>query len=166
MARIEEEIYGRFQSEEHKASVNLVYTGNWINSTLDNLLKKYDLTSQQYNMLRILRGAYPEPVSLKYVRMRMLDKMSDVSRMADKLFRKGCIDRWQSTYDRRIVNIRINQQGLVLLQQADKEVALIESCFTVLNTEELKQLNHLLDKLRTEGNKHLLLELSKTMKAT
>lgn len=149
MASIEEEIKSRFHNNRNKALVNLIYTANWITSDLDCFLKKRGLTSQQYNMLRILRGAYPEPVSLKYVRERMLDKMSDVSRMTEKLARKGLIDRRQSEEDRRIVNVIINERGLALLQSADCDIEQMEARFNALNADELLQLNYLLDKLRT-----------------
>ncbi|MCS7017775.1 MAG: MarR family transcriptional regulator [Cytophagales bacterium] len=151
MASIEEEIKSRFQNDRHKALVNLIYTANWVTSDLDCFLKKHQLTSQQYNMLRILRGAHPEPVSLKYIRERMLDKMSDVSRMTEKLAKKGYIDRWQSEDDRRIVNVIINKRGLALLKLADQDVLQIEAKFGVLSNEEVLQLNYLLDKLRTAG---------------
>ncbi|WP_448519391.1 MarR family winged helix-turn-helix transcriptional regulator [Rhodoflexus sp.] len=154
MASIEEEIQGRFQNDRHKSLVNLIYTANWINSELDNFLKKHNITSQQYNMLRILRGAYPKPVSLKYVRVRMLDKMSDVSRMADKLEDKGYINRWQCDDDRRIVNVVINERGMQLLKSADEDVRRIEARFGALQAEELVQLNCLLDKLRTESYRY------------
>jgi DNA-binding MarR family transcriptional regulator len=153
MASIEEEIKSRFQNDWHKASVNLIYTANWTTSELDSFLKKHDLTSPQYNMLRILRGAYPNPVSLKYIRVRMLDKMSDVSRMVMKLAKKGYIDRWRSNDDRRIVNIVINDKGLALLKVADADVRRIEARFGALTPDELVQFNNLLDKLRTEGRK-------------
>jgi DNA-binding MarR family transcriptional regulator len=153
MASIEEEIKSRFQNERHKASVNLIYTANWATSELDSFLKKHALTSQQYNMLRILRGAHPEPVSLKYIRVRMLDKMSDVSRMVEKLANRGYIDRWRSEEDRRVVNIVINAQGLDLLKAADHDVKRMEARFGALTPEELVQLNALLDKLRTESKK-------------
>lgn len=153
MASIEEEIQSRFQNERHKASVNLIYTANWITSDLDAFLKKHDLTSQQYNVLRILRGAQPEPVSLKYIRMRMLDKMSDVSRITDKLAQKGYIDRWQSEDDRRIMNILINENGLALLNAADNDVLRIQARFGVLTDAELTEFNRLLDKLRTENRR-------------
>ncbi|WP_250630801.1 MarR family winged helix-turn-helix transcriptional regulator [Rhodoflexus caldus] len=153
MASIEEEIQSRFQNDRHKASVNLIYTANWATSELDSFLKKHALTSQQYNMLRILRGAYPEPVSLKYIRVRMLDKMSDVSRMVEKLATRGYIDRWRSDDDRRIVNILINEQGLALLKAADHDVKRMEARFGALTPEELVLFNTLLDKLRTESKK-------------
>ncbi len=153
MASIEEEIQSRFQNDRHKALVNLIYTANWAISELDSCLKEHALTSQQYNMLRILRGAYPEPVSLKYIRVRMLDKMSDVSRMVEKLATRGYIDRWRSDDDRRIVNIVINEQGLTLLKAADYEVKRMETQFGALTPEELVLFNTLLDKLRTESKK-------------
>jgi DNA-binding MarR family transcriptional regulator len=148
--KIEEEIHSRFRNDRHKAGVNLIYTTNWFSDKISHLLKGYQLTMQQYNVLRILRGIAPQPVSVKYIRERMLDKMPDVSRMVEKLREKGLVDRHECPEDRRNVNITITQQGLDVLSTVDPDVEVGEDVFQQLSDQEVALLNLLLDKLRGE----------------
>jgi DNA-binding MarR family transcriptional regulator len=148
--KIEEEIHSRFRNDRHKAGVNLIYTTNWFSDKISHLLKGYQLTMQQYNVLRILRGIAPQPVSVKYIRERMLDKMPDVSRMVEKLREKGLVDRHECPEDRRNVNITITQHGLDLLSTVDPDVEVGEDVFQQLSDQEVALLNLLLDKLRGE----------------
>jgi DNA-binding MarR family transcriptional regulator len=148
--KIEEEIHSRFRNERHKAGVNLIYTSNWYTVQISDLVKEQQLTLPQYNILRILRGIHPQPVSVKYIRERMLDKMSDVSRIVEKMREKGLVSRWECNEDRRTVNIVISEEGLRVLALLDPNFEFGEEIFTRLTEEEVTLLNHLLDKLRTD----------------
>lgn len=147
--RLEEEIKQKhFSSQYHKALVNIIYTNNWIASQQTDILKPHGITMQQYNVLRILRGQHPKPATIKLIKERMLDKMSDASRIVEKLRAKGLVERNICPEDRRNVDVIITKKGLDLLSKIDTPEHLLEHRLTTLNTEEVKNLNHLLDKLR------------------
>ena len=99
--------------------LNLIYTTNWLTSKQDSLFKDSDITVQQYNVLRILRGQYPNPCSIKLIKERMLDRMSDTSRIVDKLYTKKLLERNECPDDRRSVNVVISDKGLELLKSLD-----------------------------------------------
>lgn len=147
--KLEEEIgQKKFQSEQHKLMVNLIYSTNWMNSQYANYFSNSDITIQQYNVLRILRGQYPNPCNIKLIKERMLDRMSDASRIVDKLFKKKLLLRKECADDRRNADILITEKGLELLKKLDY---LDESCqeiFSSLSVNEIKTINNLLDKLR------------------
>ena len=107
-----------------------------------------DITVQQYNVLRILRGQYPKPCNLKLIKERMLDRMSDASRIVDKLKAKGLLERHECPNDRRNVDLLINDKGLELLKALDHIDEEFKSTFKNLSVAEAKQLNDLLDKAR------------------
>ena len=111
-------------------------------------MKKFGLTSQQFNIMRILRGQHPNPANIKLLRERMLDKMSDASRIVEKLRTKGLIERNTNESDRRACDVIITQKGLELLKVIDKEDITFDGFFSQLDEQEMKHLNHLLDKLR------------------
>lgn len=136
-----------FKSERHKAMVNLIYTYYWANNLTRSDFTDYDITPQQYNILRILRGQYPNPSTINLLKERMLDKMCDASRMVDRLKQKDLIERCVNKKDRRSVDIVISQKGLDLLSKIDTEVDQ-ERVTKNLTEDEAKQLNALLDKLR------------------
>ncbi|MGE5363807.1 MAG: MarR family winged helix-turn-helix transcriptional regulator [Bacteroidota bacterium] len=147
--RLEDEIYQKeFKSGYHKAVVNIIYTCNWILNHQERILKPAGLTPQQYNILRILRGQYPNPSSIKLIRERMLDKMSDASRLVEKLRIKGLVERTECSQDRRKVDILITQKGLDILKKLDKGSDRINTLLSGLNEKEIAQLNRLLDDLR------------------
>ena len=147
--KLEEEISQKqFRNEYHKAAVNLVYTFNWLNNQNISLLKPLGITPQQFNILRILRGQYPNPATIKLIKERMLDKMSDASRLVEKLRIKGFVERNICSHDRRNVDVCITQEGLNLLEEIDKLDKEIDGKLSSLNEEEITQLNNLLDKLR------------------
>jgi DNA-binding MarR family transcriptional regulator len=147
---IDEAIQGRFSNDRHKAGVNLIYTSNWHRDKLESVFKEKDITHQQFNILRIVRGAHPKPVTVKYIRERMLDKMSDVSRIVEKLREKGYLERKECPEDRRNVDITITEKGLENLKELDAIVATTETLFDVFSPLELKMFNELLDKLRSQ----------------
>jgi DNA-binding MarR family transcriptional regulator len=147
--KLEEEISQRkFRNEAHKLAVNIIYTFNWLNSYQSDFFKKYKITGQQFNVLRILRGQHPQPATIKILKERMLDKMSDASRIVEKLRLKGYVKREISVYDRRNCDVSISDKGLTLLAEIDKENDAMDKFLAALNDEEKKQLNDLLDKLR------------------
>jgi DNA-binding MarR family transcriptional regulator len=137
-----------FRNAYHKAYVNLIYTGKWIMQFTSDLLKPYDVTSQQYNILRILRGRYPEATTVLFIRERMLDRMSDASRIVELLRKKEMIERNVCTDNRRKMNVVITHKGLRLLETIEKENDKMDMRLYSLNEQEINQLNYLLDKLR------------------
>ena len=147
--KLEDEIQQKkFKSIQQKLMLNLVYTTNWITAKQGNFFKDLDITSQQYNVLRILRGQYPNPCSIKLIKERMLDRMSDTSRIVDKLFTKKLLQRNECPNDRRSVNVIITDKGLELLKSLDHVDDIAKQTLKSLTTEEINTLNDLLDKLR------------------
>ncbi len=146
---IKEEIkQSRFRNAYQKAFINILYTNNWLDSKVRDLLKGHGLTKQQFNVLRILRGSYPEPLSTLQIRERMLDKMSDSSRIVDRLILKGYADKRPCANDKRLVDVIISEKGLSLLAEIDKKEDMIEGSLSSLSEEEAEQLSLLLDKIR------------------
>lgn len=147
--KLEEEIIQQnFDSEYHKAAVNIIYTSNWLMDIHAKVIKPYNITVQQYNILRILRGQYPKVVNLKLIKKRMLDKMSDVSRLVERLREKELVERKVCPSDRRHMDIYITEKGLNLLQNLEEEINKINHSLTLLDVDEIILLNKLLDKLR------------------
>lgn len=147
--KLEDEIVQtNFESDYHKAVVNILYTSNWLINLHSDVLKPHKLTVPQFNILRILRGQYPKVANLKLIKERMLDKMSDVSRLIERLREKGLVDRKICPSDRRNIDICITESGLKLLNELDKDIKNINSLFSGFSTEEIQTLNDLLDKLR------------------
>lgn len=139
-----------FKSSYQKLVVNIMYTANWMNSDQQSLLKPFDLSAQQYNVLRILRGQYPNPITVNGIIERMLDKMSNASRLVDKLLLKGFVSRCDNVDDRRACDIRITESGTEILMQIDKVQSEWEkgNSMNHLTEEEAEVLSRLLDKLR------------------
>ncbi len=147
--KLEDEIQQKkFRSETQKLAINLTYTHNWLNAHYSAMFRTSDITMQQFNVLRILRGQYPNPCSVKLIKERMLDRMSDASRIVDKLKAKGLVDRRECPVDRRSVDILITDKGLELLKSMDSIDDHFKDVFKALTDEEMKTINHLLDKLR------------------
>ena len=113
-----------------------------------NILKPFDLTAQQYNVLRILRGQYPNPITVNGIIDRMLDKMSNASRLVDKLLAKELATRCDNKEDRRACDVRITEKGLEVLKEIDVLQESWETSFSNLTPEEAETLSGLLDKLR------------------
>lgn len=138
----------QFRNDRQRALINIIYTHNYLINQLNVVFKKHKITRQQYNVLRIIRGAHPEPVTINDIKERMLDKMSDASRIVDRLKAKELIVRTQSEYDRRSVEVRISKEGLRFLEITDPEVEQFDLLFKNLEYKEVETLNHLLDKIR------------------
>jgi DNA-binding MarR family transcriptional regulator len=137
----------QFRNNYQKAEVNLIYTCNWINEKMKQIIDEADITTQQYNILRILRGS-KMPISTLQIRDRMLDKMSDTSRIVDRLVKKGLAEKATCVSDKRLVDIRISEKGLALLEHLDIRNADIDNIMHSLSEEEAIQLSYLLDKVR------------------
>lgn len=149
--KIEEAInQKKFKNEFQKATVNLVYTHNWVNNKFKKFLKTFGITQQQFNVLRILRGQFPEPISTSTIRKRMLDKMSDASRIVDRLYKKGLVERQVCPTDKRLVDVIINEKGLGLLSEIDEHQEEMDFAKNGLTAEEALQLSDLLDKMRND----------------
>lgn len=136
-----------FKNEYQKIIVNLIYTYNWTTERLKRIFDKEDLTMQQFNILRILRGS-PVPLSTLQIRERMLDKMSDTSRIVDRLIIKELVRKVTCKTDKRLVDVTITDKGKELLSKLDGYDADMESIASALTEEEAKTLNTLLDKIR------------------
>lgn len=147
--RIDEELDGRFRNDYHRALINLFFTSNMLHAGFQQLLKKKGLPTQQYNVLKILRGFGAEPRSIDFLRKRMLDRKSDMSRIIDKLFAKKLVDRLECASDRRQKDVTITPAGLELLLQLDTAERQGDQLLKNLNAAELKELNKLLDKIRS-----------------
>lgn len=138
----------KFNDEFEKMVVNLIYTSSRVESIFESFFKFHKLTSQQYNILRILRGQYPKPASVNLLIERMLDKMSNASRLVDKLLAKGFVERKLNERDHRQVDVIITERGLELLGFLDIEIREVFTKMKTISEEEAAQLNNLLDKLR------------------
>nr|WP_321236089.1 MarR family transcriptional regulator [uncultured Psychroserpens sp.] len=137
--------------EKDKAVINLIYTNNWLKEKSLLFFKAYDLSSEQYNVLRILRGQKGNPANLSTIQERMLNKMSNTTRLIDKLLKKDLVTRQTCMSNRRKIEIYITKKGQELLTTLDKKVEANNIEITKsLNDSELKTLNNLLDKLRTD----------------
>ncbi len=153
MPALEDEIKQKvFKSVYHKLMINVIFTGNWLQSQHARVLKQYSLSTQQFNILRILRGQHPKPATVNLLQERMLDKMSNASRLVEKLRQKELLERHTCPNDRRAVDIIITEKGLTLLKKIDEEQGQAGDSFDNLSEEEAAQLNDLLDKLRHSEN--------------
>jgi len=147
--KLEEEIkQKKFNTEYEKLVVNVLFTGNWMNLENTKHLKTFGLTLPQYNILRILRGQFPNPATVNLLIDRMLDKSSNASRIVDRLLLKNLVTRRVCKKDRRSVDVTITEKGLELLKKIDEKQADWRDKFMTLSKEEAKNLNTLLDKLR------------------
>lgn len=138
----------RFRNEYQKAAINLIYTYGWLTERSRAIFASEDITSQQFNILRILRGSFPEPLSTLQIRERMLDKMSDTSRLVDRLVTKGLVKKGTCRADRRLVDVTITDKGKKLLERLDERQEEIDGVLGNLSKKEAQQLSDLLDKAR------------------
>ena len=147
--RIDEEIQSnKFEDNYHKLVINIAYTDGWLGNLFRCKFEKHNLTQQQFNILRILRGQYPNPATINLLKERMVDKMSDASRIVDRLVQKGFVSRCTNNKDRRSVDIRISDTGLEILNKMDTEFKAKDYLQKHLTEEEAGKLSDLLDKLR------------------
>lgn len=138
----------KFDTVYQQTLVNIFFTYNWGNQKVKEALAPYDVTQQQYNVLRILRDRYPSPSTISLIKAQILDKMSDTSRIVDRLIQKGFVDKTENNYDKRAVDIMISDKGLALLKKMDKLIDFSKMISSRISKEEAVQLNALLEKLR------------------
>ncbi|WP_395625364.1 MarR family winged helix-turn-helix transcriptional regulator [Daejeonella sp.] len=138
----------KFENNHQKSIVNLIYTYGWITNLLGEKLNKYDITLQQYNVMRILRGQHPNPATINLIKVRMLDKMSDASRIVERLVHKELVGRTINTNDRRSVDILITKKGLDILVKLDTELLFDKILGKDFNNLDAGMMSDLLDKMR------------------
>lgn len=153
MLSIEEEIQSSFKNEYHKLIVNIQLTASRIIEKVQTVMKEHDLTSTQYNVLRILRGQNQNPASIGLIKERMIEPNSDVSRIIDRLLKKGLILRTENEIDRRQKDVIISKNGLDVLKKIDDLNDLIPEVFKNLKEDEAQTLNNLLDRARNTQKK-------------
>jgi DNA-binding MarR family transcriptional regulator len=137
-----------FKNPYNKLTVNLMYTNGWLTNQYAQILKPYKLSTPQYNVLRILNHIHPQPANINFIIERMVDKMSNVSRLVDKLIAKQLVIKVKSTHDLRAVNVALTANGLLLLKELNNKIIESESNFIKLNETELNSLIILIEKLR------------------
>lgn len=137
----------KFNNEHQKIMVNIIYTANWMNEQLKTFFDKADITQQQFNILRILRGA-GEPISTLQIRQRMLDKMSDTSRIVDRLVVKGLVKKTTCPTDKRLVDVSITAKGKKVLEKIDASQNKMDAICNNLDDADAEIMNGLLDKMR------------------
>jgi len=137
-----------FRNEFQKMGINLLFTANWLNEQIGKILSEEGVTQQQYNILRILRGS-ATPLSTLKIRERMLDKMSDTSRIVDRLIAKELVVKNTCEKDKRLVDITLSPKGLDLVDQLDQFNDRIDASLKGINASEAATMNQILDKIRT-----------------
>ena len=140
-----------FRNEFQKMGINIIFTANWLNEHVAGFLNNEDITVQQYNILRILRGS-DVPLSTLQIRERMLDKMSDTSRIVDRLIVKDLVQKSACKADKRLVDITLTEKGLQLVTKLDQYNELIDINLKGVTEAEAATINQLLDKLRKAAN--------------
>lgn len=147
--RIEEEIHQKqFASARHKLIVNIFFTANWLREQHTQLLKPFDITLQQFNILRILRGQAPQAASIGLLQERMLDRQPDVSRLVERLRLKGLLQRSMSLKDRRSCEVTITPAGLQLLVAIDQVLEKWLAGLRDLDESEAEEASRILDRMR------------------
>ncbi|MFY8035237.1 MAG: MarR family winged helix-turn-helix transcriptional regulator [Flexibacteraceae bacterium] len=148
--KIEEAIKTRkFTTSREKALVNILYTYGWLFNKEKDTFKQFGITPQQYNVLRILKGQYPKSISTCDIKERMLDKNSDASRLVDRMFTHGLVERTVSEFDKRKVDIKISDRGISLLLAIHEQREKLDNIASALSEEDAESLSLLLDKLRS-----------------
>jgi DNA-binding MarR family transcriptional regulator len=138
-----------FRNEFQKMGINLLFTANWLNEQIGKMLSEEGVTQQQYNILRILRGS-TTPLSTLKIRERMLDKMSDTSRIVDRLIAKELVVKNTCEKDKRLVDITLSPKGLDLVDQLDQYNERIDALLKGINESEAQMMNQILDKIRVD----------------
>lgn len=147
--KLEEEIKQKeFRNDYQKSVLNLFYTASWLLEKLQLFFDRFGITFKQYNVLRILRGQYPDAISTSEIRTRMVDKSSDASRIVDRLASRGLVTKKTCPGDKRLVDIGISRKGLDLLIQIDACTEELDRITYSISTEEARELSRILDKIR------------------
>ncbi len=148
--KIDEEIKSSFTSPQQRAIVNIRFTSNFLGNIQNQFMSKYDLSMAQFNILRILRGA-KDMINVNTVKERMIEKSPNTTRLMDKLIDKGLIERTRCSEDRRVVYVKISEQGLNLLADMDRSLDVNTLIKANLTDEEANTLSDLLDKVREKN---------------
>ncbi|MBE8722557.1 MarR family winged helix-turn-helix transcriptional regulator [Sphingobacterium pedocola] len=142
----------KFRDDWHKATLNIIYTNSWIVKKLEQRANKKDITLQQFNVLRILRGQYPKAASNNLLKERMINSTPDISRLVDRIVAKGLVMRSKNTLDKRSVDLWITDRGLQLLDEIEEDMMLTDLINSNITEQEALQLSSLLDKFRGSMN--------------
>jgi DNA-binding MarR family transcriptional regulator len=145
MGDLSKDINSKFDNNRVKALLNIIYTANWITSHQNEFFKSFGISPQQYNILRILKGA-DKPLNVQTIKDRMLERSPNATRLMDKLCAKKYIERCSSEHDRRVVKIVITKEGKTFLDSIPNNFN--SELLKNLNENEAEQLSHLLDKMR------------------
>lgn len=147
--RLEDEIKQKaFKTQKHKLVVNILFTSSWLGANHTRFFKPYGITSQQFNILRILRGQQGKPATIGLLQDRMLDKMSNASRLVEKLKQKNLVERKECSQDRRQMDVIITPKGLSLLNEIDSIMDNDQTFLNNIGESDAQQINDLLDKMR------------------
>lgn len=138
----------KFKSDTHKAVLNILYSAWWLKTTMSKAIKEYSLTHEQYNVLRILKGKYPEQICVRDIACRMIEKNSNVPRIIDRLEIKKLVKRTNSLLDKRETVISLTTSGIVMLEAATQSITEIMEGIIDLSATDAKELNVLLEKIR------------------
>lgn len=138
----------KFRNAHQKAAINLIYTLGWMRDRTKLIFDTEEITAQQFNILRILRGSFPNPLSTLQIRERMLEKMSDTSRIVDRLIAKGLVKKITCKKDRRLVDVIITDKGKKMLERLDTRQDDIDGVLGNLSENDANILSNLLDKIR------------------
>lgn len=141
----------KFRNIYQKAYINLIYTVGWMRDKTKSFFEDEDITPQQFNILRILRGSFPQPLSTLQIRERMLEKMSDTSRIVDRIIAKGLAKKITCKSDRRLVDVIISDKGKKLLEKLDAKQDEMDRVLANLSEKDANILSDLLDKIRDGG---------------
>ena len=148
--KIEEAIkQPKFKDEFEKADINIIFTSNWMHNQLHGLLKPYDVSQQQFNILRILRGQKRKPAPLKLLTERMMDKVSNTSRLVDKMLKKELLERNICLDNRRQVEILLTKKGLKVCNEISTIIEKVRKDSQKISKKEAIELNRILDKIRS-----------------
>ena len=138
-----------FADSYQKAIINLLFTGNWLRDKQATLFKEHDILPQHYNVLRIIKGHSPKPISPGEIKEVMLDKGNDITRLIDKLVQKGLVKRALCEENRRKMDVTITNKGLLLIKYLDAPLnELLNEIKKRLTQPEAEELSSLLDKMR------------------
>ena len=138
-----------FINDRQKALVNIYFTNNWLHNEYHVVLKAYNVTAQQFNILKILNEVYPKSMMVSIIKLQMLDKSSDITRLVERLLEKNLVVRRQDQKNRRKINVKLNIIGHSLVSKMDKDIRNFEGFVEHLSDKEIKQLNSLLNKIRS-----------------
>jgi DNA-binding MarR family transcriptional regulator len=147
--KLEEAIQStKFDSEVHKATINVLFTAYWLKTHVSKTFKELGITLEQFNVMRILKGKHPEPMCVKDIGSRLVEKSSNVPRIVDRLVLKQYVKRDTSKIDKRETLMQLTEKGLMVLTQASEMVEMANRSYVGINENEARELNELLEKLR------------------